>query len=236
MTKLNGAIGWLDRLIDETEEKAAKLRAARDVLAEFAPGGALVAEVARAKPRLAPRGQAALPPKTFSEADRRGRIIAAAKRLPKKAAAATKLRKDGKPMPGVADWVCKACGGRGHSARSKSCPKKVAEPAPADFVERVLAAAPTSAALTPPALTAMTGQTIKGKSATQRLCRCTVLVANEFGSGGRGIVKQQPCGAPVWANDRQKHLHAEHGVIDPALDGYFEVLSDPEDESDADAA
>lgn len=166
-----------------------------------------------------------------SEAARRQLIAARAA----KTATAVKLRSDGKPMPSMADWVCKACGGRGHSARSKACPKKSAEPAPAGLFERALAAAPVVATLAAPAPTAATGQAIKGKSAAQRLCRCTVPVENEFGSGGRGIVKKQPCGATVWANDRQKHLHAEHGVIDPALDNYFEALQDPED-ADADAA
>jgi hypothetical protein len=232
-----GTLGWLDEELAKLEEKAAKLRAAREVLAEYA---APAAPVVRPKPQSAKAERVVVlthPRHGKTEAVRRKLIAAAASKVQSKLAA-PKLRKDGKPMPGVGDWKCKACGGRGHSARSKSCPKKSAEPAPADFVERVLAAAPAPvvAALAPPALKSTRGAPIKGKSAAQRVCRCTVLVESEYGSGGRGIKKQHPCGATVWANDRQRHLHAEHGVIDPALDNYFEALADPEEDADADAA
>lgn len=239
MSKFEAVVAELDKELAKLEDKATKLRAARAILAEYSPGGASVAEVAK-KPRLAPRAPAErtivlTPPRHGKTETMRRQLIAsrAAKVAPVQGA--TKIRADGKPMPSMADWVCKGCGGRGHSARSKSCPKKSAEPAPADFVERVLAAAPVVAALAPPSLKSGAGAPIKGKSAAQRLCRCTVLVENEFGSGGRGIVKKQPCAAAVWAGDRQRHLHAEHGIIDPALDNYFEVLKDPED-ADVEAA
>lgn len=38
-TKFDGAIGWLDKELEKLEDKAAKLRAARNILAEYAPGG-----------------------------------------------------------------------------------------------------------------------------------------------------------------------------------------------------
>jgi hypothetical protein len=230
-----GTLGWLDKELAKLEEKAAKLRSARAVLAEYAPV-AEVAQVAK-KPRLAPRAakpkaQPAPPAVTF---DRRASIAAAAAKVAPKKAAMT-VRADGKPMPGMADWKCKGCGGRGHSARSKSCPKKSAEPAPADFVERVLAApAPPVVAAreaTVLRLSAKTGRPVKSRALGERLFRCSHPVIEEHGT----LKKTRQCGETVWDADRQKHLHREHDLLTEVWGGYFEQLKDPEDVDAEDAA
>lgn len=252
MSSFAKAVGWLNGQIDSQEKMAAaaqlkldRLRAARDVLAEYAPGGgAPVAEPAK-KPRPAPRAKVSPAARAM---DRRAAIAAALKVRapgPPEAASAAVGKCDICPRPSTSSTSCprgcgrvsRACaahggrslGGRvgGHARKCKAKPK--AEPAPA--------APEVVASLAPPVLVLRhpNGRAIKGKAGRDRLCRCTVSVENEFGSGGRGLVKTQSCGATVWANNRQKHLHAEHGIISPDLEQHFEALQEPEDD-DADCA
>lgn len=246
-----GTLGWLDKELAKLEQKAAKLRQARAVLAEYAPGGA-VAEVARKKPRRARKVKHPADARAVSQqvkatmarpaphAPSRLTVIAARAAKPPvnggKCDLCMKPSTVTAPCPKGCGRISRACaehggrslGGRvgGHARKCKA--KPASEPGPAAEPPVVAAVAPSARSWGGPGH-------VKGKSASDRLCRCTVLVANEFGSGGRGIVKQQPCGATVWANARQKHLHGEHGIIDPAIEGYFEALKDPED-ADADAA
>lgn len=73
---------------------------------------------------------------------------------------------------------------------------------------------------------------IKGKSARQAIYRCLHPIV-EHAKGG-ALHRTVPCGATVWGEDRQEHLHCVHGLLTEVWGGFFEQLEDPEAQEDPD--